>query len=94
MIIEIVLFHLQCMNQFILLRFDLQWNYVLGKTNCIGVGCFKLSQCCEIIEIVVASIWSDVSVLDLIDLVGPIDGPAFSSQTLLWWSLEYNHNLP
>ncbi len=28
------------------------------------------------------------------DLVGPIGGPAFSSQTLLWWPLEYNHNLP
>ena len=26
--------------------------------------------------------------------LGPIGGPAFSSQTLLWWPLEYNHNLP
>ena len=31
-------------------------------------------------------------VLDLMDLIGPIGGPAFSSQTLLWWLLEYNHN--
>ncbi len=26
--------------------------------------------------------------------LGPIGGPAFSSQTLLWWPLECNHNLP
>ncbi len=25
--------------------------------------------------------------------LGPIGGPAFSSQTLLWWLLKCNHNL-
>ncbi len=46
------------------------------------------------INIVNEGFMQTISVLDLRDLVGPIGGPAFSSQTLLWWSLEYNHNLP
>ncbi len=64
------------------------WNYEYQPGDAYNIHVMKQWNYASCVYIVIA-----VGVLDLMDLIGPIGGPAFSSQTPFWWPLEDNHNL-